>query len=522
MMKKTGKRIMGFGVGMAALLTASAMLLSGCGDEKTVLNDGSSAAGEFAITKEPTELSLFMVRPDSRRQEELAVWKEIAELTNVSLKSVNSTSISDVEQAFNTLLASGNLPDIVAYGDGKEAFSRYGMEGAFARIDELISDDTPNIKKQFERPEVKNYVTASDGHSYYVPSLNPPTVAAGWFIRQDWLDKLGLSIPTNPEAYYQALKAIRDGDPNGNGQKDEVPYFSRFNTPDDLLGLWKLRNRWDVRDGKVFFTPAIPEFKEAYASLAKWYAEGLIDKEIYTRGGKSRDKLLGDNVGGSTHDWFGSTAQFNDMLKESVPGINFGPFAPPSGVEFSVREEVIAQGAAIAESSEKKDIAIRFMDFIYSETGGRYMNFGIEGEHYDMQDGKPVYKDWVIHGDKTAINILQESGACSAFPYIQDFWYEEQWLTPIAREGVKLYVEGDYLVELFPTLSYTTEEKEEFNKIMTAINTHVEESCQKWIFGTEEIESTFDTYVSQLNGMGLPRAIEIQQAAYDRYLKQTK
>lgn len=152
MMKKTGKRIMGFGVGMAALLTASAMLLSGCGDEKTVLNDGSSAAGEFAITKEPTELSLFMVRPDSRRQEELAVWKEIAELTNVSLKSVNSTSISDVEQAFNTLLASGNLPDIVAYGDGKEAFSRYGMEGAFARIDELISDDTPNIKKQFERP----------------------------------------------------------------------------------------------------------------------------------------------------------------------------------------------------------------------------------------------------------------------------------------------------------------------------------------------------------------------------------
>lgn len=87
---------------------------------------------------------------------------------------------------------------------------------------------------------------------------------------------------------------------------------------------------------------------------------------------------------------------------------------------------------------------------------------------------------------------------------------------------MKLYVEGDYLVELFPTLSYTTEEKEEFNKIMTAINTHVEESCQKWIFGTEEIESTFDTYVSQLNGMGLPRAIEIQQAAYDRYLKQTK
>ena len=169
----------------------------------------------------------------------------------------------------------------------------------------------------------------------------------------------------------------------GNGQADEVPYFSRFSTPTDLLSLWDAFQDWNQKDGKVYYGPTTQEFKEAYSNIAKWYGENLIDKEIYTRGGKARDKLLGDNVGGSTHDWFGSTAQFNDILKESVPGMDFRAFAPPNGKEYSVREEVIAQGAAISAQSEKKEVAIRFMDFIYSETGGRFMNFGIEGEHYD-------------------------------------------------------------------------------------------------------------------------------------------
>ena len=42
-------------------------------------------------------------------------------------------------------------------------------------------------------------------------------------IRKDWLDKLGLEMPHDPESLYQVLKAFRDRDPNGNGKKDEIP-----------------------------------------------------------------------------------------------------------------------------------------------------------------------------------------------------------------------------------------------------------------------------------------------------------
>ena len=49
--------------------------------------------------------------------------------------------------------------------------------------------------------------------------------------------------------------------------------------------------------------------------LAKWYAEGLIDQEVYSRGSTTREQLLGDNIGGATHDWFSSSLSFNDKLK---------------------------------------------------------------------------------------------------------------------------------------------------------------------------------------------------------------
>lgn len=503
-----------------ALAGAVVFLLSGCGNTQTANKDSVKVVndGSLKITEEPTELTLFYINSTDSYLEELPVWEKVAELTNVKLKTVNSKSISDPVTAFNTLMASGELPDLVAYGEGKENFSKFGMEGAFIPLEDLIENKTTYLKKEFEKTDVRNFTTAADGHIYYIPSMNPPTVSKGWLIRQDWLDKLSLPSPTSVEEYYNTLVAFRDGDPNGNGKADEVPYFSRFGTVDDLVYLWDATLDWGLdENGKVFYGPAQEEYKTAYTNIAKWYAENLIDKEIYTRGAKSRDKLLGDNVGGSTHDWFGSTAQFNDMLKENVPGMNIQAIAPPNGKEYTRREEVLIQGVAVSAMSDKQEVAIRFLDFLFSEEGSRLMNFGLEGEHYDMKDGKPYFQDWVIHGDKTAINILQEAGSCTSMPYRQDFWYEEQWLNDSAKKGVNLYIENDYLQPLFPILSYTVEEKTRLNEIMIQIQTLVKENTQKWVFGSESIEAGYDSYISQMKNMGLEEAVAIQQAAYDRY-----
>lgn len=521
---KRFKRIIGIG-----LVAASLAVCCSCGGGDTgtsggaVGDTGYNGVDNFKIAEEPTELTLFAIT--DTRLDDTAVWKKIEEITNIRIKTVSSSANSDVDTAMNTMLMSGDIPDLIFSTNMKKFANEYGPDGAFAAIDELAGEDTPNLNKQLERAVVSNYITHYDGHKYYMCNVNPDTVASGWIIRQDWLDKLGLDAPTTPDEFYEVMKAFKTQDPNGNGQADEVPYLSRFGAVDDLAYLFNASWSWCVdENGKVYYGPAQENYKTAYENIAKWYSEGLIDQEIYTRGTKSRDYLFGNNTGGITHDWFGSTMQFNDMLEETVPGFKLVAIAPPNEghIEYTKREVPVDQGCAIGATSEKKELAIKLIDFLFSETGSRLMNFGIEGETYDLVDGKPVFKDFVVHGDKTAIQVLQELGACSMV-YEQDFEYERQWLNKEALDGANLYIDNGYVVdETFPPLSYTEEEFERFNTIMTNVETFRNERCQQWVFGTADVASTFDDYVAELNRLGLEEATTIQQAAYDRYVSNSQ
>ena len=54
---------------------------------------------------------------------------------------------------------------------------------------------------------------------------------------------------------------------------------------------------------------------------------------------------------------------------------------------------------------------------------------------------------------------------------------------------------------------------------MTDIETYAKENSTQFITGVLDIETGWDSYISTIQGMNLERAIEITQAAYDRYLQ---
>ena len=76
-------------------------------------------------------------------------------------------------------------------------------------------------------------------------------------------------------------------------------------------------------NGKIKHGFVQPEIlKNALEHLSKWYAEKLIDPEIFTRGRKAREILYGADQGGITRDWFASTVGFKCcILKEKNSGI---------------------------------------------------------------------------------------------------------------------------------------------------------------------------------------------------------
>lgn len=86
------------------------------------------------------------------------------------------------------------------------------------------------------------------------------------YINRKWLDTLGLSMPQTTDELYAVLEKFRDGDPNGNGLGDEIP-FSTPGLDPAMFGPWGLSFWWDmdimtIDDNKqVQYVPITDAFK---------------------------------------------------------------------------------------------------------------------------------------------------------------------------------------------------------------------------------------------------------------------
>lgn len=71
--------------------------------------------------------------------------------------------------------------------------------------------------------------------------------------------------------------------------------------------------------------------------------------------------------------------------------------------------------------------------------------------------------------------------------------------------------------EAFPSVYYTVAESEEVALLRTDLLSYIERRASDWIMNGG-IEEQWDSYVNELGAMGLNRLMEINQAAYDRYI----
>lgn len=484
------------------------------------------------VVDDPLELTIHMHwRRAQGYQEDYPVEKAACEMTNICLKDATvGTNTTESREAHNLLIASGNIPDIFGGDAIKDFVNEYGPQGAFVPLNDLIDEHAPNIKAfREENPERFAAVTAADGNLYYIPYFPDGFFGRAYFIRQDWLDKLGLEQPQDVEEVREVLEAFRDKDPNGNGRADEVPFFGRdFEEMIRLVTLWDGRSSGSdtyhdflVDDGRITHPYVGEGYRTGIANLAEWYAEGLIDPEIFTRGNQARDYLLSENLGGMTHDWFASTAAYNDRLSETIEGFRFIPFIPPasvSGVRMEEHRRILVkpEGWAIGHTNKHPVETIRYFDFWFTEEGRRLGNFGIEGVHYDMVDGEPIYKDEILNADRSVATQMYEIGAQMYRGYQQDYAYEWQWTNPIAREGIELYREGDYLVPDFLGVSFTPEEQKVYDRYWPSIRTFMLEKQQAWVLGASDIEAEWGDYLETLDEMGLNQVLKVMQDAYDR------
>ncbi len=504
------------------LALATLLVLVACGGKKEEItkNEGT----------QKKEFSIFAVHLGKVFDSELPVYKKAEELTNVKLKGVASKNQTDQVQAYNLLLSSGNMPDIIAYelADGLE---KLGSEGGLIPLEKLIDEHGPNIKAFWDKyPRYKKDAVAANGHIYMIPNYNDYyniRASQGYFIRKDWLEKLGLEEPKTIEDFYNVLVAFKTKDPNGNGKADEVPFFSRANLPRkvliSLIDMFQVEPSWYEVNGKVVFGPSQEDYKKAIKEMAKWYKEGLIDQEIFTRGLGTRDFMLNNNIGGMTNDWFASTASYNEILNKSIEGFNFEAILPPeyNGKRITKNARATYMGGWGITFAAKDPIEIiKYFDFWYSEEGRRLWNFGIEGKEWELKDGKPKFTEYVLKNPdgKNPLTVIRESGAQYRLGMFQDGEYEKQWGGLASSKAIDLYTNNNAIAEPFPFLKYKETESREFIKIDSQLRNYIEEMAQKWLMGSSDIDKDWDSYLKRLNDIGLEKAEKIQQESYDRFM----
>ena len=475
---------------LSAVLAVGSM--AGCGKDKPVSTDPS----------DKVNLSMFMhFMGYCVYDEEWPIFQKAAELTGVTLKGTASETISDSSQAFNTMLASKKLPDII-HGSYTN-LNDIGKEGALIPLEDLIDEYAPHIKELLKKyPDFKKRATADDGRIYYLPgSLSGLEISAlpstGWFVRQDWLDKLGLKQPTTIEELVKVWTAFRNDDPNGNGVKDEIPFFARVEGVNPLFNLFDTQQSgYKPENGKIVFAPVTDKFKMAVKEIAKWYKDGLIDEEIFTRGNSTREQLLGGNIGGSCHDWFSSTGAYSSKYADQIPGINFIPMAPPANIngdviEYSSRSPLHSYGWSISKDNAHPERTMQYFDFWYTQEGKDLISYGVEGTHYNVVDGKKVFTDLVLKAEDGAPTYMRNIGQAE-IGAVRDFDAEYQAMGKEAKEGFDLYMSNGYCQPPVEFAEFTEEENSIKEKYAADINTYANEQRQKWIMGAEDVDATWD------------------------------
>ena len=483
------------------------------------------------VSKEPKEFTVFLNFNNMPFDSNWQVWQEAAKRTNVSLKGTISLSNSNEEEAFNLMMSSGNLADIIGYVDAS-SLEKLGRDGGMIPLNDLIKEHAPNIQKVLdEDARFRQTAYSLDGNIYQIPKNQELKAAEFWWIRQDWLDKLNLKAPTTVDELHDVLYAFRNEDPNGNGLKDEIPLFDRagWTQPDEYLYLWDTSLEFYPRDGKMKYEPLEENFKTGVSNMIKWYQEGLIDPEIFTRGASSRDTLLGGDLGGCTHDWV-STANYNSTLQETIPGFQMAAIAPPADQNGVVKERVSRYpGVGWGISSQCKDpvTVIKFMDYFFTEEGSDLMNWGIEGDTFTRDaDGSKHFTDTVLQSELTPIGYLRSIGAQYRIGMCQDGDYEYATMKEDGIEANKLYNGHDeWFDDSLPpyldgkmALKYTSDDETEYKNIMASIKPYVDEKFQSWILGVNDFDSEYDTFIKELKARGIDRALEINQKAYDTFL----
>jgi putative aldouronate transport system substrate-binding protein len=452
-------------------------------------------------------------------------FKAIQAETNVEIEFISS---SGGREQLSILIASDSAPDIIEewWNNFPGGITKSLSDGVIVPLNDLLkAGKLPAFAALLAGdPEIDQLCKTDDGIYYMLPLVRGPgtyTAFNGMAIRKDWLDELDLAMPRTIDDWTQVLTEFK----NKKGATSAVTGF--WKNFEGMVWAYETMENFYVRDNKtVEYGFGTQNYLEYLTQMNQWMASGLLDPDLFTQTDDEMNAKISTGKVGAAYTSIGSGFGRFESLKPNQPGMNFVPAPNPVKNANSAFNVINSQyrisnvSASISANCKNIDAACRVIDYPFTAKGIKLANYGIEGVSYTVVNGVEEYTDLIKNNPNgysfaDAMAIYNGSGNKS---FLQEKnQLIQQYMLHVQKDALGIWPTTTGAIRMMPPITMTAAETSEFARIMGDIDTYVQEMKLKFIMGTEPLRN-YSAFQSNLEKMNIKRAVEIQQAAFNRFL----
>lgn len=496
---------------------------------------------ELPLTQEDVTLSFWTQAPGGQTGQlfpdfaEYPFFIEAQERTGITLDFIQENFMTANEK-FNLMIASQDYPDIFGkFNSMYSAGDDNGIEEDIIIPLEDYEDLFPHYQKYRTSTRfLETATTTAEGHIAGFYNMMSDFIGPffGMMGRGDWIEELGMGMPETYDELHEVLLAMK----NKYGCTTTLMLDSAAVGNDNFLAAGygiacmlqtnAKESYWMVQDGEVKDGITGENYKDYLTMLRQWYEEGIINSDFVNAAGAMSSDGMGEITSGNCGVFFNGAPMMSMYANSDDPNMHVVGMPDPvkekgekthvDTTEFDFGGEFMS----ISTKCEEPELAIQFCEFWFTDEGIMLGNYGVEGLSYDMVDGEPTFNDNMMNNpDMAPGNAISFYTGRNSIPT----WEANSRLLATFSEDEKnafsVWSECRDNRDAYPYVAQLTiEETEEISKLASDYQTYADECRQKFITGDMDLETEYETYEEEVRTMGLTRALEIKQDAYDRYL----
>lgn len=409
-----------------ALVSATALAataLAGCG-KTSEENTQTTAVGEAEGTaKEDLPFSKYAETvtvhlggsmnpnakiPDGMSYEDNAYTRFLKDDLNIEVVYDWIASSSDYDEKMNLCIGSGTIPEMMNVNVTQyRALLKYDM---IQPLDQYFEDYASDKLKGYVESggeELKKCITNDKGEMMAIPA---PSMMVGemneMWIRQDWLDNLGLEVPRTWDEMAAVAEAFVTQDPDGNGEDDTIGILGPGNSNhindigDNQFGLDPLfcsfqsyPQYWlQDEDGTVKYGSIQPETRTALEKIQKLYTDKLIDPEMLVRN-NCQEAVLSGKVGIFFGPWWsGYTVSEATLAGEADWRAYFTPLSE-DGKYYTHMPDPTSKYVVVSKSCKNPEAAFKIISYLVANEQ-QWTDDGITSSEMSCADFYPLWNGY--------------------------------------------------------------------------------------------------------------------------------